>query len=303
VALRVLGIDIGGTKSRARLWSGGTVAAESEAGSANLAAADPGDAAAALTELLAGLPLGGPASLDAVCAGTAGLSVPGAAQFLRARLAPLTRAGTVLVVHDAMLVLAAAGIDDGVAVVCGTGSVAVGRYRDRTVQAGGWGYLLGDEGSGYWVTREAIRALLRRRETGRPLGELGARLLAAAGAADLAELQRQYYQQPHVARRWAGYASVVAGAADPAVGGILAGAARAAVSLAASAVRELGGPAGLPVVLAGGLSGSAAFLDAVRRAAAVPLPGTEIRVLTDPPVAGAVRLARRAAAAAAGAGR
>jgi glucosamine kinase len=294
VALTVLGIDIGGSKSRARLWAEGKVAAEREAASASLAAAGLEAAGAALAELLAGLPLDGPASLDAICAGTAGLSVPGTEEFLRERLSPLTR-GTVLIVSDPMLVLPAAGVDEGVAVICGTGSVAVGAYRDRTVQVGGWGYLLGDEGGGYWIVREALRILLARRDRGEPLGDLGARLLTATGAADLSSLHRDYYQQPHVPRRWARHARAVVASTDPAASDLLASAGDAVAALAAGAIGDLGAPAALPVVLAGGLSGDAAYLDAARRAVAVALPGSEVRVLADPPVAGAVRLARRAA--------
>jgi N-acetylglucosamine kinase-like BadF-type ATPase len=151
----------------------GEVAAENEAASATLAAAGYERAGAALEELLAGLPLDRSVPLDAICAGSAGLSIPGAAEFLRERLSPLARAGTIVIVSDAMLALAAAGVDEGVAVICGTGSVAVGSYRDRAAQAGGWGYLLGDEGGGYWIVREAIRVLLRRRDCRQPLSDLG----------------------------------------------------------------------------------------------------------------------------------
>jgi N-acetylglucosamine kinase-like BadF-type ATPase len=314
----VLGIDIGGTRSRARLCADGEVVAESEAASASIPAAGRAEAEAALDELLAGLPLGGtgrlgdtarpggaaplgdPVRLDAICVGTAGLSVPGAAEFLRDRLSPL--AAGVEVVSDAALVLPAAGLDDGVAVICGTGSVAVGTYRGRTVQAGGWGYLLGDEGGGYWLVREALRTMLSRRDRNQPQGDLGARLLAAAGAAGLAELQRSFYTQPHLPRQWAGHARQVTASTDPAARDIMARAAAAVAALAATTTELLTGPAALsagpfalPVVLAGGLSGSAAFADAVRRALTDALPGTELHVLEGPPVAGAVRLARRAA--------
>lgn len=50
--------------------------------------------------------------------------------------------------HDTQLLLAAAGRDEGVALISGTGSVAWGRRRDGVhARAGGWGYLHGDEGS------------------------------------------------------------------------------------------------------------------------------------------------------------
>jgi glucosamine kinase len=291
--IMVLGIDIGGTGSRARLCADGEIVAESEAGSASIPAVGQARAEAALEELFAGLPLNGITRLDAICAGTAGLSVPGAAEFLYAKLSPLCAA--VEIVNDAMLLLPAAGLDDGVAVICGTGSAAVGAYRGRTAQVGGWGYLLGDEGSGYWVVREALRVLLSRRDRGQPQGDLGARLLTATGASDLAELQRSYYQQPHLPRQWARHATQVTDSTDPAAEDIVARAAAAVAALAVTTVERLAGPAALPVVLGGGLSGSTVFADAVRHAVLAVLPGTEFHVLAGQPVAGAVRLASRAA--------
>jgi glucosamine kinase len=200
----------------------GTVVAEAQAASASLTAAGSDSAAAALSELLAQLPDGEP--FDAVCAGSAGSNVPGAREFLAERLAPLTRTGTVIVVNDAMLVLPAAGLDEGVAVICGTGSIAVGSWQGQEARSGGFGYLLGDEGSGYWITRAAVRALLDRRDRGVPLGTLGEVLLPAAGASHIDELQRMFYDYPHP-RRWARHAPLVLDADDPAARSITVAAA------------------------------------------------------------------------------
>jgi glucosamine kinase len=292
--LRLLGIDIGGTRSRARLCTGGQVTAESQGPSASLPAAGRDQAAAALAGLLHDLKLDQAQKLDAICAGSAGLSVPGAREFLSDQLAPLTRPGALTIVTDIQLVLPAAGRTEGVAVICGTGSVAVGSHDGRTVQVGGWGFLLGDEGGGYWVVREALRVLLDRRDHGRAPGELGDQLMAATGANDLAALHRLVYQQPHRPSEWARHASLVLDSADPAATAIAARAADAAASLAAAAVRELDSPRGLPVVLAGGLLGNAAFRDAARKAVAQAVPEAEVTVLTDEPVAGAIQLARQA---------
>ena len=49
----------------------------------------------------------------------------------------------------------------GIVVIAGTGSVALGWDGERFAYAGGHGYLLGDEGSAYWIGREAVRAALR----------------------------------------------------------------------------------------------------------------------------------------------
>jgi N-acetylglucosamine kinase-like BadF-type ATPase len=291
---RLLGLDIGGTLSRARVCVDGDVVAEAEAASASLTAAGADGAMAALTDLLAQLPLDPDHPFDAACAGSAGSSVPGAREFLHDHLAPLTKSGTVVIVNDAMLVLPAAGLDAGVGVICGTGSIAVGKWGEREARAGGFGYLLGDEGSGYWIARAAVRALLDRRDRGVPLGELGARLLAAAGASHIDALHRLFYDQPYP-RRWARHAPVVLDSDDPASPLIAAEAAQALAALAASAARRLGAPDGLPVVLAGGLMAHPALRTAVSRAISEALPGSDVRALTEPPVAGAVRLAGAAA--------
>jgi len=162
--LRLVGLDIGGTRSRARLWADGRIAAECEGPSASVPAAGADAAKAALEAVLAGLNLDLAQPVDAICAGSAGLSVPGAREFLHEQLAPLAQPGSVVIVSDAMLVLPAADLDAGIALICGTGSVAVATFRERKLQIGGWGYLLGDEGGGYWIVREAMRTLLQQRE-------------------------------------------------------------------------------------------------------------------------------------------
>lgn len=291
---RVLGLDIGGTQSRAQLCADGEVVAESKAASASLVAVGAASARAALAELLAQLPLQPRHRLDAICAGSAGCGIPATRQFLTAQLAPLTRSGTVMIVKDAMLVLPAAGLAEGVALILGTGSVAIGSYHGDQVQSGGWGYLLGDEGSGYWVVRAALRVLLDRRDRGVPAGELGDRILSATGAGHVAALHERFYAHPHP-RSWAAYAPLVLDSADPAAADITANAADAAAGLAVSAVERLGAPAWLPVVLSGGLFEHAGFETMVRILIEDARPGSDVRTLTQQPVAGAVRLAQAAA--------
>jgi glucosamine kinase len=290
VSSRVLGLDIGGTRSRAQLCVDGTVVAESKAASASLVAVGAARAKAALTDLLAQLPLDPLRRLDAVCVGSAGASVPATRQFLTEHLAPLTRSGQVMIVKDAALILPASGLDAGIALICGTGSVAVGRYRGRQVQSGGWGYLLGDEGSGYWMVRAALRVLLDRRDRGVPLGGLGDRLLAATGTCDIGALHELFYAETRP-RHWAGYAPLVLSSADPSAAAITAAAADALAGLAVSAAGRLGAPPGLPVVLSGGLFRQAELETAVRIAMEEARPGSDMRVLARPAVAGAVRLA------------
>lgn len=83
--------------------------------------------------------------------------------------ATLTRSGIardVLVVTDAEAALHDAfGAGPGILLVSGTGSIAFGRGRDgRVARTGGWGLLLGDEGSGYALGRAALRAVCRAQD-------------------------------------------------------------------------------------------------------------------------------------------
>jgi glucosamine kinase len=291
---RVLGLDIGGTRSRAQLSMDGNVVAESSAGSASMIAVGAATAAAALGHLLSQLPLDATHRLDAICAGSAGGSLPDTRQFLIDYLQPLTRSGTVLVVNDAMLVLPAAGLSSGVAVTCGTSTAVAGQYQGDSVQAGGWGYLLGDEGSGYWIVRNAIRVLLDRKDRGVPPGELGERLFRAVGVRSVIALQGLFYARPQP-RLWASHAPLVLDSADPAAATILGRAADSLAVLAVSAAERLYAPQDLPVVLAGGLFAHNGLEAAVRKRIEKARPGSDVRILGAHPVTGAVLLAEDAA--------
>jgi N-acetylglucosamine kinase-like BadF-type ATPase len=71
-------------------------------------------------------------------------------------------AHTVRLTNDADLVLTALAGGAGVAVIAGTGSIAVGRNaRGTLARAGGWGHIIGDEGSGYTIGRACLQAAAR----------------------------------------------------------------------------------------------------------------------------------------------
>jgi glucosamine kinase len=291
---RLLGLDIGGSTTRARLVIDEQIAAEATAQSASVTAAGPDRAATALTDLLGQLPdVAG--SLDAVCAGAAGvLTARDTRDLLQARLAPLTISGRVVVVDDASLILPAAGLTEGIAVISGTGSIAVGSWQGRHEWAGGWGYLLGDEGSGYWIVRSAIRALLARRSDGLPAGSLGACLLEATGSSDLDALRAAFYRRPQP-QYWAPYAPVVLDCPDPEAARLTEEAALALADLALSLAGRLAAADDIEVVLAGGLISHQGLQAATVAAVTAALPASRVRPLTNPPVAGAIRLAAAAA--------
>ena len=292
-ALRVLGIDIGATHSRARLVAGTDVVAEVVARSASVAAEGAEAAISALDDLLGQLPLDGQQPLDAVCVGAAGTVREHTMDLFEARLARFTIDNRVLIVGDGYLVLPAAGLAEGVGVICGTGTVAVACLGDRLTRAGGWGYLLGDDGSGYWVVRSAIRELLDRRDRARPLGALGADLLAAVGVTRVEELMSQVYEDPRPGR-WAAYAPAVLHSSDPVSLRIVEEAAAALDRLVDAVLDGLGQPPGMPIVLAGGMTGDPGFRTAVTDHLRRVRPASLVSVLEEPPVVGAVRLAQMA---------
>jgi glucosamine kinase len=101
----------------------------------------------------------------------------------------------VLVIDDATIALtgALAG-EPGIVVIAGTGSIAFGRNaQDQTARAGGWGYLFGDEGGGFWIVREAMRAALRSEEGWGSPTALRAMFLDATGARSMNDLMHRCY--------------------------------------------------------------------------------------------------------------
>ena len=88
----------------------------------------------------------------------------------------------------------ATGGEPGIITIAGTGSISYGRNAEREVaRVGGWGYLFGDEGGGFDITRQALRAILRQDEGWGPATMLREILLAETGAADADDLLHRFY--------------------------------------------------------------------------------------------------------------
>ncbi|MGH9107491.1 MAG: hypothetical protein ACRDZX_17015, partial [Acidimicrobiales bacterium] len=148
---------------------------------------------------------------------------------------------------------------------------------------------------GYGVVRSAMRALLDRRDRGKPLGALGPELLQAVGMSGLDNLADEIYKHPHPGR-WAAYAPVVLGSNDPVSTVILDETARALGYLVDAALEKLSGPPDPPIVLAGGMTEGRLFRSGVTSFFRRTRPASAVSFLQEPPVAGAVELARRALA-------
>lgn len=98
-------------------------------------------------------------SIAAACLGLAGADRPVDKALFDAWLRERSQLARWTIVNDAELVLHAGTPNAwGIALICGTGSICYGRAADgRTARAGGWGHLIGDEGSGYAVGITALR--------------------------------------------------------------------------------------------------------------------------------------------------
>jgi N-acetylglucosamine kinase-like BadF-type ATPase len=287
----VIGVDIGGSKTHGIRAVDGEAVAEAVAGSANVAAVGVPEAGRQLDAVFAQLDTRG---VDAVCAGAAGADGTESVASITRLIADRVPGAQVSVVHDARLVLAAEGLDAGVALIAGTGSVAWGRRDNGTeARAGGWGHLLGDEGSGYRVALDAVRHALDRMDAGAPVDPLTTALLASCGLSERTELiDFVYVRQDR--RYWAERAAVVTGLAaqgDPAAVMIIDAAADALAAFATRVLGRLDLPG--PVVLGGGF---AVHQPLLQRAVRERLGRTEMRLLAHAPAVGAVRIATALAA-------
>jgi N-acetylglucosamine kinase-like BadF-type ATPase len=182
----LLGIDGGGTSTSALLARddgprGWQALGRGASGCGNIAIGDPAAARANLQAAIAGafdhagLP---PQSVDFACFALAGSDRASVREPFERWLGQQEIASHWMLVHDAQPLLAWAEPDEtAVALIAGTGSLAWGRNgRGQSARAGGWGPLLGDEGSGYWLGLQALRAVVRHGDGRGPTTRLSSTL-------------------------------------------------------------------------------------------------------------------------------
>jgi glucosamine kinase len=245
---RLLGVDVGGSGTRVVLLEGGQVTALPDRPPMN-ALLTEGFADQLLDIVGAVHPAAAGPGLRAVGIGLPGIRAAGQADRLGQALA--RRAGCpVHVTADADAARHGAFLGaPGIAVIAGTGSVALGWDGERFAYAGGHGFLLGDEGSAYWIGREAVRAALSFEEQ---VGGSELMYQAVTRATDLEALVSDVNAHPADRGRLAALAPVVTALAgrDPEAQRIARCAAGHLAALAESVMRRLGP---LPVVGAGGV--------------------------------------------------
>lgn len=252
------GIDGGGTKTLAVVVDGaGRERGRYAAGSGNYAAVGVARAAGNVRDAIEGAmaAAGSAASPAAAWIGLAGVDRPADVDMLLPHLSPL--AGVVRISNDAELALTALDNALGVAVIAGTGSIALGcDASGKLVRAGGWGHVIGDEGSGWELGRLALQAVARATDGRGPATSLVQAVINHWGLSDTDGIYGILYPETDKALV-AGLTSVVlaeADAGDAVARKILEHAAEEIALLALTVGEKLTFPdTGMPLALAGGI--------------------------------------------------
>ncbi|MDZ4770917.1 MAG: BadF/BadG/BcrA/BcrD ATPase family protein [Chloroflexota bacterium] len=163
----ILGIDGGGSNLRVAAVEMGDptrpfIVAQATRGAANPGAIGREAAAALIHDAIGELRASVKQPIAAVGIGVAGANPLYADDWLRATIASALPVPAATATDIEIALVGAHGMRRGAIVVAGTGSVALAIADDgRSAQVGGWGYLLGDEGGGYWIGLEALRLVTR----------------------------------------------------------------------------------------------------------------------------------------------
>lgn len=287
----LVGIDAGGSKLHIQVASAidGSLLADAvhpSSGWANLDDATRADILLSVVETTTasvGKPL-------VVVAGVHGNDSPEQEAVLRAPLA--ARYPTVRVLNDSNLLILAHGKISGTGVIAGTGSSATATMGDDVVTVGGWGWIFGDEGGAVGIVRDAAKQVLEAYD----LGETDLLTDVLLGHFDIKHPHGLTHLFSTVEpREWAQAARLVFSAAEqgsPRAKKVIDAHALALAELIALLKRR-GGDVGTIVCAGGVITGQpslfSAFTREVRRLVG---SATEVALLRDPPVAGALNLAR-----------
>lgn len=238
---RILGLDAGGTGSRAVVVQDGEVVSRHELGPMNVLLHR--DTLQRLATLIRDT------GVDAAGLGLAGVQEAEDARRVAEALQSMTSVPIAATDDSEVALFGAFNGAPGAIVIAGTGSIACGRDQlHDTLRVGGYGFLLGDEGGGYWIGREAVRAALRARDGLGPATALEGIVTSVFG--DLTSAIRQVHEAPSNRPLLAQLVPLVAALDDPVAVRVLEAAADQLADLADAVIARLGP---LPVAMVGGI--------------------------------------------------
>jgi glucosamine kinase len=236
--------------------------------------------------------------LDGAVLAVAGTDTEAVVDYVRRE-----RAEDWIVVGDVVGAWATAtGARPGVGAISGTGSNVFGVGRDgRAWRAGGWGHLLGDEGSGYWLGVQSIKAALRDREDSGPPTALSEAAADCFGVSSVEELAALVYSKPLTKSEIAAFAIETAGLAergDAVAQALYEDGARELAQQIAAVIRRTGLQGEFPVGLIGSAyKAGAVFVDPLTRAIHELAPQAHVAIVEMAPVGGSLLLAAHACGA------
>lgn len=300
-----LGIDGGGTKTHAVITTSAyKVIGEGFSGASNPVRTGFETAVAHISEAVqqackqAGIKLN---DITAGCAAIAGIGHPIHYHTMQDALDRRLGIDHLELVTDARAALEGAlDGNPGVVLIAGTGSIAMGMNQARDVaRSGGWGPTLGDEGSGYDIARQALKAVAAAFDGRAPQTLLTERICEQLGITSAKDLPGVIYTSEEDSTQIASLARLVAEAAqagDPVARAILAQAGRDLGELAVSVIHKLGLESKtFRVAYVGSVFNAGDCVLAPLRAAVNRVaPQAEIGLPLRPPEIGAVKLAQAA---------
>ena len=192
----IIGVDGGGTKTLALLADlDGSVIARGVSGPSNYNVVGFETACAAVESAILVARKAHPGEISALCLGLAGAGRGEDIDQFHAWATNRFPNAAMKVVNDAEILLAAGSpTGPALAMVCGTGSIVYGRtVSGELIRAGGWGYLFGDEGSGYAIGVAALRAVMQAYDGRGPSTWLTELVLNRRGLSSPPELVRSIY--------------------------------------------------------------------------------------------------------------
>jgi N-acetylglucosamine kinase-like BadF-type ATPase len=297
--VHVMGIDAGGTKTVCLLGDDqGRVMSRVRGDGANLQAVGELQVEKVLHDVMEQAIGDRDIVPAAICLGMAGVDRPDDHAVVRGIMKRIGFKARIMIVNDALIALeSGAPGQPGVVIISGTGSIAYGRNAaGEAARAGGWGYVLGDEGSGYWIGRGALRAVLRAADHRGPRTILTPMLLERFGVAHPQLLLHEVYHNHLKPAAIGALASCVQHAfteGDQAATGILRGAADELEGAALSVARRLeltSEP--FAFILSGGIFRAVPWLaDELARRLPVTAPRSSVRLLDREPAEGALTFA------------
>jgi glucosamine kinase len=253
----LIGADVGGTKTAVAVSRDGKIVGRADGPGA---AVRPGRALASASTIIevvrAALSEAGRLQGDVLVVGAAGAGRQPERDELRTALRNENLTSHVLVTTDIEIALSGAFADGpGIVVSAGTGSVAVGRdQQGNRHRIGGYGWQMGDEGSGYAVGRASLGAVSRARDGRSPPTALSERILQATRSADFDALIRWAAgASPAEVAALAPHVVAVGAAGDPLAQGIADYAARELSQLAICLLPKMQLTPPVRVAVTGGL--------------------------------------------------